>query len=73
MGRYGYPKVKVGPMVPPLHGDTTILDTPEIWLGKSIEEIVNYRLPLVRGVSNIDVHSTAGKYVESLQESMLLL
>ena len=68
VGRYGYPKVKVGPMVPPLHGDTTILDTPEMWLGKSIEEIVNYRLALVRGVSNIDVHSTAGKYVESLQE-----
>ncbi|MFZ0897625.1 MAG: hypothetical protein WAZ77_24235, partial [Candidatus Nitrosopolaris sp.] len=68
VGRYGYPKVKVGPMVPPLHGDTTTLDKPEMWLGKSIEEIVNYRLSLVRGVSNIDIHSTSGKYVESLQE-----
>lgn len=68
VGRYGYPKVKIGPMVPPLHGDTTILDTPEMWIGKRIDEIVNYRLALVRGVSNIDVHSTAGKYVESLQE-----
>ncbi|HYT02009.1 MAG TPA: hypothetical protein VEL70_03795 [Candidatus Acidoferrum sp.] len=68
VGRYGYPKVKVGPMLPPLHGDTTILDKPEMWLGKSIEEIVNYRLSLVRGVSNIDIHSTSGKYVESLQE-----
>jgi hypothetical protein len=68
VGRYGYPKVKVGPMVPPLHGDTTILDKPEMWLGKSIEEIVNYRLSLVRGVSDIDIHSTSGKYVESLQE-----
>ena len=68
VGRYGYPKVKVGPMVPPLHGDTTILDKPEMWLGKSIEEIVEYRLSLVRGVSTIDIHSTSGKYVESLQE-----
>jgi hypothetical protein len=68
VGRYGYPKVKVGPMVPPLHGDTTILDKPEMWLGKSIEEIVNYRFPLVRGVSNIDIRSPSGKYVESLQE-----
>ena len=68
VGRYGYPKVKVGPMVPPLHGDTTILDKPEMWLGKSIEEIINYRLSLVRGVSNIDIHHTSGKYVESLQE-----
>jgi DNA repair protein NreA len=68
VGRYGYPKVKVGPMLPPLHGDTSILDRPEMWLGKSMEEIVNYRLSLVRGVSNIDIRSTSGKYVESLQE-----
>ena len=68
VGRYGYPKVKIGPMVPPFHGDTTILDRPEIWLGKSIEEIVNYRLSLVRGISDIDIHTTSGKYIESLQE-----
>ena len=41
VGRFGYPKVKVGPMVPPIHGDTTILDKPEMCLGKSIEDIVN--------------------------------
>ena len=68
VGRYGYPKVKLGPMVPPLHGDTRILDNPELWLGKSIEEIVNYRLSLVRGISIVDIHNTSGKYVESLQE-----
>ena len=68
VGRYGYPKVKVGPMVPPFHGDTTILDRPEIWLGRSIEEIVNFRLSLVRGISDIDARTTSGKYLESLQE-----
>ena len=68
VGRYGYPKVKVGPMVPPIHGDTTILDTPEMWLGKSIEEIVNYRLSLVRGVTDVNIYTTSGKYIESLQE-----
>jgi hypothetical protein len=69
VGRYGYPKkVKVGPMVPPIHGNTAILDMPEMWLGKSIEEIVNYRLSLVRGVFNINIHTTSGRYIESLQE-----
>ena len=68
VGRYGYPKVKVGPMVPPIHGDTTILDKPEMWLGKSIEDIVNYRLSLVRGVADITVYDPGGKYIESLQE-----
>ena len=55
-------------MVPPLHGDTTILDKPEMWLGKTIEEIVNYRLSLVRGVSNVNIHNVCEKYVESLQD-----
>ena len=68
VGRYGYPKVKVGPMVPPIHGDTTVLDTPEMWLGKSIEEIVNYRFSLVRGVADVNIYTTSGKYIESLQE-----
>jgi len=69
VGRYGYPKkVKVGPMIPPIHGNTAILDMPEMWLGKTIEEIVNYRLSLVRGLSNINIHTTSGRYIESLQE-----
>ncbi len=68
IGRYGYPDVKVGPMIPPFHGDTTVLDKPEMWLGKNLEDIVNYRLSLVRGVSDISVYATSGRYIESLQE-----
>ena len=59
VGRYGYIKVKVGRMVPRIHGDTTILDKREMWLGKSIEEIVNYSLSLVRGVADITVYQNA--------------
>jgi hypothetical protein len=55
-------------MVPPMHGDTTILDKPEMWSGKSIEEIVSYRLSLVRGVMIYDIHTPTGRYIESLQE-----
>jgi DNA repair protein NreA len=68
IGRYGYPKVKVGPMVPPLHGDTTLLDRPEMWVGKSLEDVVKYRLSLVRGLSDVNIHVTTGRYIESLQE-----
>lgn len=68
VGRYGYPKVNVGPMIPPLHGDTAILDTPELWSGKTFEEIVNYRLALVRGMTSLNVHDTAGRLVENLHE-----
>src|SRR5215210_5010222 len=68
VGHYGYPKIKVGPMIPPLHGDTTILDSPEKWLGKSIEEIANYRLSLVRGFYHTDIRKPFGRQIESLQE-----
>ena len=68
VGRYGYPKVAVGPMLPPVHGDTSILDMPEKWLGKSLEEIVNFRLNLIRGIKKFSVNQTEGRLIESLQE-----
>src|SRR5713226_3913496 len=55
VGRLGYPRVSIGPMVPPQHGDTSILDTPEEWLGKPIEKIVDYRYSLVRGNARASV------------------
>ncbi len=68
VGSYGYPKVLVGPMVPPVHGDTSLLDNPEKWIGKSLEEIVNFRLNLVRGIQKMPVSATNGRYIENLQE-----
>jgi len=68
VGRYGYPKVRIGPMIPPLHGDTTILDRTELWIGKSLEEIANYRLSLVLGTMNVNIHDTSSRYVENMQE-----
>ncbi|NND86464.1 MAG: hypothetical protein HKM23_03890 [Nitrosopumilus sp.] len=68
VGSYNYPKVFAGPMVPPVHGDTTILDNPEKWIGKSLEEIVNFRLNLIRGTKKIPIEQTEGRYIENLQE-----
>ena len=71
VGSYDYPKVFVGPMVPPIHGDTTILDSPERWHGKSLEDIVNFRLNLVRGIQKTPVDLTEGRYIENLQEMVM--
>ena len=68
VGSYDYPKVFVGPMVPPIHGDTSLLDSPEKWKGQSLEDIVNFRLNLVRGIQKISIDQTEGRYIESLQE-----
>ena len=55
VGRFGYPKVSVGPMVPSISGDTEILDTPERWMGKGFDEIVDFRYSLLRGYSKANV------------------
>jgi len=68
VGSYGYTKVGVGPMVPPIHGDTTLLDSPELWLGKTLEDIVNFRLSLVRGIEKISIQNTQGRFIENLHE-----
>ena len=68
VGSYGYPKVGIGPMLPPVHGDTSLLDSPERWLGKSLEEIINFRLNLVRGIKKTGIEETSGRFIESLHE-----
>lgn len=73
VGRYGYPKVDIGPLVPPDLGDTLIMDTPEQWMGKSMEEIVDFRFRLVRGKHLVDVKNfqNAGRIVDFTRELAL--
>jgi DNA repair protein NreA len=70
VGRLGYPRVSIGPMVPPRYGDTTVLDTPEEWLGKPIEQILDYRYSLVRGNARAKVEDARdpGRFLSSLHE-----
>jgi len=50
VGSWGYPKVLVGPLVPPVRDeDTSILDASESWLQYDLAEILRFRLSLVRG------------------------
>jgi hypothetical protein len=70
VGRIGYPKVSIGPLIPPIHGDTSILDAPERWIGKSIEEIVSMRSQLVRGKYSVRVNQVenSGRLVDTVRE-----
>lgn len=72
IGRYGYPKVFIGPMLPQLHGDTQFLDIPENWIGKvsGPEEIAAFRLQLVRGKQIVSVNDT-GKITEIIRDIAL--
>ena len=73
VGHVGYPKVYLGPLIPPSKGDTRLLDTPELWLGKDIQTIIEYRFSLVRGKSLVEVHEAVdpGKYLLDLHDLAL--
>ncbi len=70
VGREGYPKVYIGPMVPPYYENTEILDAPERWVGKQIEDIIDYRYSLIRGKvrTSIEEPQVGGRFLDSLQE-----
>jgi len=73
IGRIGYPYVYAGPMVPPVHEDTSFYDLPELWFGKTIDEIVGFRSMLVRGTHRVHVRrfEEGGKIMEHTRELAL--
>ncbi len=71
VGRFGYPRIAVGPLLSPAHGSTELLDTPEEWVGRSVEEVVGFRTGLVRGTNRYRV-SDADR-PEGMLESLQLL
>jgi len=73
IGRVGYPKVSIGPMIPPVMGDTSIIDTPELWLDRSIDDIVDFRSMLIRGKHTVDIFDveSSNKIVEYTRELAL--
>lgn len=70
VGRWNYPKVFVGPLVPPVHGDTAVMDFPEQWIAKSRNDIIDFRFSLVRGKQSVNVRGM-NKTVELLQQIAL--
>ncbi len=73
IGRIGYPHVYAGPLVPPVNEDTSLYDLPELWFGKTIDEIVGFRSLLIRGKHRVHVQKfeQAGKIVEQTRELAL--
>jgi len=73
VGRIGYPYVYAGPLVPPVHEDTSFFDLPEFWFGKTMDEIVGFRSMLVRGKHRVHVKrfEEAGKIMDSTRELAL--
>ncbi|MEM0128354.1 MAG: hypothetical protein QXO03_04635 [Thermoplasmatales archaeon] len=70
IGHGGYPKVRAGPAMPGVNGDTSIYDMPMRWGEYSVEEIASLRLSLFRGykIVRVDEASDPGRYIRDLQD-----
>lgn len=73
IGSWNYPDVFAGPMLTGLKGDTSVMDQPESWIpgNRTQEDIIKYRLSLVRGKHRIKVDNFRSKLVDTLQEIAL--
>lgn len=73
IGSWNYPKVLVGPMLTPTEGDTSLLDTPESWIPKGFkqDDIIRFRLGLVRGKQQIGIKELENRLIGKLQEISL--
>ena len=70
IGSYNYPKVFAGPLLAPSFDDSAIMDKPEEWIATnaSQQDIIGYRLNLVRGKQTIGIKDLENNYIEKLQE-----
>lgn len=73
IGSWGYPNVYAGPMITPRHGDTSVMDTPEAWIPRRIpqQELIGYRMGLIRGKCRIEVTNLESPFVQKFQEISL--
>jgi len=56
VGNQGYPKVLAGPLIPPFRGeDTSLMERPDLWLNKTLDQILSIRFSLIRTKKRIAV------------------
>lgn len=74
VGRYGYPKVSVGPMLPPEHlpdARARDLDAPGTWMDRfTIPEVVGLRSSLVRTTHHVRVDKAQGDKITDLSREL---
>ncbi len=70
VGRLGYPKVFIGPLIPPQVGETEYMGNPKEWIDMSIGEFVDMRTSLVRGMKRFSIYDARDPNYEmiALQE-----
>ena len=71
IGKANYPKVFAGPMLA-READSFVYDAPEQWLGRfGRNEIIDFRLQLLRGKKLVDVGNVTGSFAQQMQDIVL--
>jgi hypothetical protein len=74
IGRFGYPKVRIGPMAAVGAESVEIIDEPDSWrTNMSMEDIINFRGRLLRFVAepiNVNSASSPSRLIEITQEQV---
>ena len=74
VGRYGYPKINVGLLLPSEHGDTSIMDSPKEWHAQRLDvsKILEFRSSLINSRRKNLVDATRpDKFLQTVQEIAL--
>lgn len=73
VGEWGYPRVSIGPNVPPVVGDESLkFDNPTGWWGnQSLEDIIKLRASLIHSKFSVGVTSSAWSRATSRTQSLL--
>ena len=70
VGAWGYPRVTIGPLLPPTAMDVALMDAEERWLDLPLQEILRLRMSMVRGKrpQRVQVAASRDRPLEALQE-----
>ncbi|MCS7126336.1 MAG: hypothetical protein NZ929_05445 [Aigarchaeota archaeon] len=70
VGSHGYPRVSLGPLVPPFIDDTSLIEKHEEWLDIPLEKILSMRLSLVYGRTHVKVYEAKSpdRLIQNIQE-----
>jgi len=73
VGSWGYPRVSLGPLVPPFIEDTSIMERHDLWLDIPLEKILSMRLSMVYGKKRVKVHDARNpdRLLQTIQEIAL--
>jgi len=59
VGRFGYPKVKIYPSAPQVHGDTASYEDPREWMKLQMGDFLSMRLAMIRGGTDVYVNNAS--------------